>query len=121
MLGKVLLNLHRVALLAALAVALVAAGFAHRMPQAQDDAVAYALANGLTLADLCVSDPDGDGHRSAPCAACQIAGSADLPPSTPGLIDLELAFVAQVIAPREGRAVATVLDPGHSPQAPPVA
>ena len=42
MLGKVLLNLHRVALLAALAVALVAAGFAHRMPQAQDDAVAYA-------------------------------------------------------------------------------
>jgi hypothetical protein len=91
------------------------------LPQAQDDAVAFALANGLTLADLCVGDLDGDGHPGAPCIACQIAGSSDLPPATPGLIDLETAFVARVVAPRESLAIARVLDPAHTPQAPPVA
>jgi hypothetical protein len=114
-------SLHRALVLLALTVALTATGFAHRMPSAQDGAVAFAIANGVTLADLCAGDLDGDGHRDPHCMACQIAGSADLPPATPGLIDLELAFVASVIAPSESRAVARVLDPSHTPQAPPVA
>jgi hypothetical protein len=121
MMVRVLLSLHRVALLVALTVALVATGFAHRMPSGQDEAVTYALANGLSLTDLCSGDLDGDGQRDPHCMACQIAGSADLPPASPGLIDLEVAFVARVIAPRESRAVARVLDPAHTPQAPPVA
>jgi hypothetical protein len=91
------------------------------MPSAQDEAVTYALANGLSLADLCAGDLDGDGQRDPHCMACQIAGSAGLPPAAPGLIDLEVAFVARVIAPRENRAVARVLDPAHGLRAPPLA
>jgi hypothetical protein len=121
MLVSTLISLHRALLLLALTVALTATGFAHRMPAADDEALAFALANGVTLADLCAGDLDGDGQRDVHCMACQIAGSADLPPATPGLIDLELAFVARVIAPRESRAVAAVLDPAHTPQGPPVA
>lgn len=121
MMVRAFFSLHRVALLVALTVALVATGFSHRMPSPQDEAVTYALANGLSLADLCAGDLDGDGQRDPHCMACQIAGSAGLPPSAPGLIDLDFAFVARVIAPRESRAVARVLDPAHTPQAPPVA
>jgi hypothetical protein len=121
MLVSALSSLHRALLLIALTVALTATGFAHRMPTADDEALAFALANGVSLADLCAGDLDGDGSRDPHCMACQIAGTADLPPVTPGLIDLELAFVARVIAPRESRAIARVLDPAHTPQAPPVA
>jgi hypothetical protein len=121
MLAKAFLSCHRALVLLAVMVALTATGFAHRVPFAEDDAAAYALANGVPLADLCAGDLDDDGQRKASCLACQITGSADLPPASPGLIDLELAFVARVISPRESRAVATVLDPSHAPQAPPVA
>jgi hypothetical protein len=121
MLVSAIFSLHRALLLIALTVALAATGFAHRMTAADDEALAFALANGATLADLCAGDLDGDGHRDPHCLACQIAGTADLPPATPGLIDLELDYVAQVVAPRESRAIARVLDPAHTPQAPPVA
>ena len=121
MLVKPLLSLHRVVLFAALTLALVATGFAHRMPGAQDEAVAYAVANGLSLADLCGGDFGDAGAHAPPCLACQIAGSADLPPASGHLIRLELAFHARIIAPRESRAVAAVLDPAHTPQGPPVA
>jgi hypothetical protein len=121
MLVKVIISLHRVALVVALTVALVATGFAHRMPTAQDQALDTALASGMTLADLCGGDLDAKGHRAPPCLACHVADSADLPPVTTGLIDLELAFVARVIAPRESRAIARIFDPAHTPRAPPVA
>ena len=121
MLVKPRFSLHRVALFVALTLALVATGFAHRMPLVQDEAVAYALANGVPLADLCGSDPGEDGFHAPPCAACQISGSADLVPASGLLIRLELAFHARIIASRESRAVAAVLDPAHTPQGPPVA
>jgi hypothetical protein len=121
MLVSALTSLHRALLLVALTVALTATAFAHRMPAADDEALAFAIANGVTLADLCAGDLDGDRQRDVHCMACQIAGSADLPPATPGLIDLELAFVAQLVAPRESRAVVAVLDPAHTPQGPPAA
>jgi hypothetical protein len=121
MMTQALIRMHRLALLVTLTVALVATGFGHRMPAPQDEALAFALANGATLADFCGDDVDGDGVRDPHCLACQIAGAADLPSGTQSLIDLELAFVAATVAPRESRALARVLDPANAPQGPPAA
>lgn len=112
---------HRVVLLAALTVALVGTGFAHRISASQDDALAYALANGLSLADICGDDLDGGAHAGTDCQACQITGAADQPPLTGIRINLELAFHTAVVAPLELRAILRTPDPAHRPQGPPVA
>lgn len=120
-----ILRLHRMALFALVTLALVATGFAHRMPapqdEAQDEALVFALASGISLADICGDDPGGAAHGSAECLACQIAGSADLPPARLPLIDLDLAVHAAVIAPRETRALARAQGLAHRPQGPPFA
>ena len=113
--------LHRVALLVALTVALVATGFAHRMPSAEDEALAFALQNGVSLDEFCGVDPSKALHGGAECQACQITGAADLPPLTGARIDLGLAFHAETVAPREAIAFAQAADPAHLPQGPPVA
>lgn len=115
-----ILRLHRAALFALVTLALVATGFAHRTPAPQDEALAFMLASGASLADIC-GDLPGDSHASADCLACQITGSADLPPSGQSLIDLDLAFHVAVILPREARAMARAQGPAHRPQGPPVA
>jgi hypothetical protein len=121
MVTTVLLRLRQAVLLMLLTVSLNATAFAHRMPSPDDGALAFALANGMTLADLCASDLDGDGVRDGHCPACQITATPGLPATAPALIDLELAFVLQVVAPRESRALARILDPARSPQGPPAA
>lgn len=118
---RVLHALHRVALLVALTIALVATGFAHRMPDLQDEALAFALQNGASASDFCGEDPFEAAHGRSECQACQITGAADLPPMTGAQIDLELAFHAAVVAPREARALPQPTDPAHPPQGPPVA
>ncbi|MCX7288394.1 MAG: hypothetical protein NTW20_12785 [Rhodobacterales bacterium] len=121
MLGHALISLHRMVLLAVIAVALIATGFAHRVAAPQDEALAFALANGGSLADICGDQPGGRSDGGALCLACQIAGTADLPPVQGALVDVELAFVAKVIAPRHAMALPRVLDLANSPQGPPVA
>lgn len=121
MLARLAHSLHRVILLVALTFALVGTGFAHRIAAPKDDALAYALANGISLADICGSDLKGAPHAGTDCQACQIAGTADLPPLTRARIDLELAFEATLGAPQEIRSVRRATDPAHRPQAPPVA
>lgn len=121
MLALALLRLHRLALLVALAVALIATGFAHRMPGPQDEALAIALANGATLADFCSGTPGADHPRPADCLACQIAAHADLPPIAGLPVDLRLAADAPITAPRGTSAPARTRDPARSPQGPPVA
>lgn len=120
-----ILRLHRAALFALVTLALVATGFAHRMPSAQDEArdaaLAFVLATGASLADICGDDPGGDTLGKVDCLACQITGAADLPPAIMSLIDLNLAFHAAVIAPRETVALARAQGPAHRPQGPPVA
>ena len=117
-----ILRLHRAALLALVTLALVATGFAHRMPSAQDEGMlAFVLATGASLADICGDDPGGDTLGKVDCLACQITGAADLPPAALSLIDLNLAFHAAVIAPRETVALARAQGPAHRPQGPPVA
>lgn len=118
---SVLMTLHRVVLFATVLVALVATGFAHRMPDVSDDAIEYALQNGISLSDLCGDDLEKSSHSAATCEACQITCASDLPPLTGMAIDLELAFHASVIAPREVRALPSSSDPAHQPQGPPAA
>lgn len=121
MLVRLVHTLHRVVLLAALTVALVGTGFAHRIAAPQDDALAFALANGVSLADICGNDLKGGTHAGTDCQACQITATADLPPLTGVRVDLELAFQAAVVAPLEVRAARHRDDPAHRPQGPPVA
>jgi hypothetical protein len=119
MLARAVLTLHRALVLVVLTVALTATGFAHRMPSDQDAALAFALANGAGAADFCGDGPDQDGATH--CPACQIAAGADLPPISTLVIDLELAFQADVTAPRDRLGSRMARDPAHSPQGPPVA
>lgn len=114
-------NLRRMVLLAILTLALVATGFAHRMPDKNSQALELALASGLTAADLCGDAVPGSSHGKQDCQACQISGTADLPHGLGDLQDLDLVFLATITAPRESRLVARVLDPSNSPQGPPVA
>lgn len=116
----VLHALHRVALLVALTVALAATGFAHRMASIDEEALAFAAQNGISPGDLC-GGSDTTAHPGADCLACQITGAVDLPPLTGARIDLELAFHAEIVAPREIIAFAHETDPAHPPQGPPVA
>lgn len=116
-----ILRLHRAALFALVTLALVATGFAHRMPAPQDEALAFVLAMGVSVDDICGDDLGGTGHASVDCQACQITGSADLPPAVLSQIDLELAFHAAVVAPRETVALARAQGPANRPQGPPVA
>ena len=122
MMARLVLSFHRVALLAALTVALVGTGFAHRIAAPQDEAaLAFAMANGLSLADICGDDLKGSSHAGTDCQACQIVGAADLPSLTGAEVELELAFHAAVVAPLESRAIARLPDLAHRPQGPPVA
>lgn len=114
-------SLRRLMILAALSIALVATGFAHRIPSADETAMQAFLVAGGEPSILC-GEMDGDGLPDhGDCPACQIVGGADLPPSTLGLHDTELIFVAAVVAPRESRAVRGVLDPARGLRAPPLA
>ena len=104
------------------ACALLATGFAHRVPVAGQAAVlAYVLAGG-SAADLC-ADPAGktpDLHAHQECPVCHLVGGAVLPGGAPSLRDAELTFVAAMVAPSESRALRTVRDPVRSLRAPPV-
>lgn len=114
-------RLRQLMLLIFVTVSLTATAFAHRMPALDDGALALALSNGLTLADLCATDSAGDEPRAEHCLACQTSAMTGLPANVAALVDLDLAFVLQVPAPRESRAFARILNPAHGPQAPPTA
>lgn len=114
------LRLFGIALTLILAVATAALGFAHRPPSADDEAfAAYVLAGG-DLADLC-GDTDGDGLSDHDCPACHLTASTLAPDPIETPRSAELRFVAQVVAPRESRAVRHVLDPARGLRAPPFA
>lgn len=108
----------RMALLALLTLALVATGWAHRVPEASGEALAFMAATGATAADFC--GEVGGGKRADPlCQACQIAGGADLPPRA-GVVRL-LAMQAGdcALRPQDGVVLARVLDLSRTPQGPP--
>lgn len=118
---RILHGIRGVGLIALLTVALVATAFAHRIPNPSDIAIeAYVLAGG-DISDIC-GDLRSDGkatHRD--CPACHIFGSAMLPDAQQNIIHVDYVYVATVIAPRENRAVRSVLDPARGMRAPPLA
>lgn len=111
------IGLRQILLLAAVTLALVATGFAHRVPTPDQAALeAFVLAGG-DAADLCSG---ADGLPDHPdCPACHIAGAAVLLAANSVVHDADLVFVAKVVAPRASRAVRAVLDPARGLRAPP--
>jgi len=121
MMRVMLVLFQRLVILAVIAMGLAATGFAHRVPSADDSARQSFVLAGGAVSELCV---DAEGHGPSDhgdCPACHIVGSVDLPPAMFGLRDANLAFVAAVVAPRESRAVRSVLDPARGTRAPPLA
>jgi hypothetical protein len=111
----------RTALLAVLTVALVATGWAHRVPAPSDEAVlAFLQATGATAADYCGEAGDRNLHGDPLCQACQISGAADLPPSTGAVHPVEFVAILPP-GPRPLPLIVRVLDLSHAPQAPPIA
>lgn len=115
-----IMQLRRTVLLAVLTLALVATGFAHRAPTADETTLAAMTAAGATLADLCGELGQPGRHVDQLCQACQIAGGADLPPTAGGIVPADLVLRAASPAPRENRRVARVLDLARTPQGPPL-
>lgn len=114
-------QLHRMALLTVLALALVATGFAHRLPNADEQVVAAMAAAGASMADICGDLGQPGRHADSACQACQIVGGADLPLPTGAVLRADLVLLAVVPAPRENRRAARVLDLSRTPQGPPLA
>ena len=110
----------RMALLALVTLALVATGWAHRMPDASDEALAFLTVTGATTADFC-GDVGGSAHADPLCQACQIAGGLDLPPLAGAVVPLDLRIAKAALRPDHGVVVARALDLSHAPQGPPVA
>jgi hypothetical protein len=115
------MQLHRMALLTVLALALVATGFAHRLPNADEQIVAAMAAAGASVADICGDLGQPGRHADSACEACQIVGGAGLPLPTGAVLPAELVLLAAVLAPRESRRAVRVLDLSRTPQAPPLA
>lgn len=121
MLARALHRLHQTVLLTVLTVALIATGFAHRMPTAVDAALTAVILAGGSVDDFCGDMAPMGQHAGADCEACQIVAAADLPPMNDSLQDLDLVFLAQVTAPRESRVPVHNFDPARPAQAPPAA
>ena len=114
-----LLKLGQFSVVAALAVALTAVGFAHRTaPQPMTPELADYIAAGGLLSDLCVT-PNGETRGTvAECEACRvISATLALAPERMCLAKTEktltYAFVAKRIAERND------LDPTRLSRAPP--
>ena len=120
---RMIFQLHRLAVLVAVGVALVATAYGHRMPatQQQDQAVAFMLATGATAEDLCGNLPAGSDHSAARCMACHVVAAVILPSAPNGMITLPRLPAPVVIAPGEMRVVLTATDPAHPSQGPPLA
>jgi hypothetical protein len=110
----------RMALLALVTLALVATGWAHRMPDVPDEALAFIISTGATPADFC-GDVGGGTHDDPLCQACQIAGGLDLPPLAGAALQLDLRIAQAALHPDHGVVLTRALDLSHAPQGPPVA
>lgn len=112
--------LSGLAVVLALTLALVATGFAHHTPTADDAAKTAFLLAGGTAADLC-DDMGDDLGGSGDCPVCHLTATAVLPAADLPLLQAALEFERVVVAPRENRAARMVRDPARGMRAPPSA
>lgn len=115
------MQLHRMVLLAVLTLSLVATGFAHRAPGADDMAAAQMAVVGASTGDICGELGQARRHAGSLCQACQIVGGADLLLSSGAVLKADLVLLPATPAPRQNRRTARVLDLAQPPQAPPLA
>lgn len=113
-------GLCRMAAFCLLTLALLATGFAHRAPSAQDKALqsAWAMAGG-NWSGICGDAGDDGAPAHVKCPACQLAGSADLPPAPASVQDTVPRLLAVLATPAPEAPVRPVLDPAHGSRAPP--
>jgi len=103
----------------ALTLALLAVGFAHHVPRAEDGTkFAYLLAGGTT-AELCGQSSNEAMGKS--CPACHLTATVVLPANDLPPRLAALSFERAVIAPRVNRAARMVRDPALGLRAPPIA
>lgn len=121
MLKRIPLGLCRAGLLALLTVAFVTTAFAHRIPSNTDLAAeAYVLAGG-DFSSICGGSGSGGKTPHRHCDACHIVGSM-IPHDAPwSIFEANLILVTTVIAPKERRAMRSVLDLARGVRAPPQA
>jgi hypothetical protein len=111
---------HAVAV-AIMVLALAGVGAVHSVSQSESPQVEAFLLTGGSLADLC-ADTDGDGMPDhGECPECQVGAATAVPAIAMPLQEVDLAFVAKVVAPKESRAIRKVLNPANGLRAPPVA
>jgi hypothetical protein len=121
MMMRALSGLQRAVLVLLLGVALTATAYGHRMPAPEAQALAFALANGATAADLCGGTGGEGGLGAGHCLACQIV-SAAVPPLCPGLaFNVAQTVGEQPAVPQVDGSGISGFDPAHPPQGPPVA
>lgn len=121
MLKQVFTRLHRTLILAVLAVALVATGFAHRAPSQTDTALMAVFLAGGSAADICGDATSGSDLGRSDCLACLITAAVDLPAVQGTLGDRDLVLLAQVSTLPGGRVIPWSLDLANTAQGPPTA
>ena len=102
-------------------VAFAFAGAAHRLPPKADPDLEAYLAIGGEIEGLCGLGSADQGTSPADCPLCHLVAAFSLPQATDTVRDVELRFVAEIVAPNENRSVRAVLDPGQGTRAPPLA
>lgn len=106
------------------AISLLTTGFAHRpvLTAAQIDQAIFLAELGLTAADLCAEQDEGDGGMSmGDCPACHLVASALLPEPVESLIGIELRATAVVLVPARARGLGRKTNPATPVRAPPLA
>lgn len=106
------------------AISLLLSGFAHRpvLSAAQIDQSVYLAEMGLTLADLCADQGEGDsGTAMGGCPACHLAASILLPEPVANFADIELRTAAAILVPAHTRGFGLTTNPATPVRAPPQA
>ncbi len=113
-------HLTAILLTLVLGVAVLLSGFAHKMPAAQDTALASFVMAGGDLADIC--NDSGKTHQMpGGCDACRLVGAAVLAEPVLCPVAVERVIAATILIPAQTHAARAPRDPALGGRAPPLA